>query len=905
MGRRKFLKGLSISLTALFIGTNLVAVSSDAAEPSVQVDVQRDTEGASEKIAVSGLDITGLNKPQEGKALDGEATINTVEGVSWKIPVVWVDDKGEIASFYDKGKKCFPAFVFYLPEGVVIESEDDFSIKLPEFVGDICGEKGMISVVEPSSGIIYLTAAELAETGGDRSYTLFDLRAFEGAGQYRDTYISKRDFDWEELASRGIDSQAVQQWLGAQNNQYDVYSQYTQSQGDLSVQQWANSQNGQNDQYAQYMQSQSNSLVQQWLNSQNNQYAGYSQYTQFQSDVSLQQWTNAQNSQNDQYAQYMQSQSDSLVQQWLNAQNNQYAGYSQYTQSQSDTSAQQWLNAQNNNDDRYSQYGQYAQYQSDSLIQQWLNAQGYQNSRYSQYAQYTQYQPDAAVQQWSDLYNYQGNSAQQNIAQESSQITNTENSTAQTSSADLVSIHCTSGAIETIGRENLQNLIHLIRDVIEPQAVYQLTTKFDSFATAAQNGELGESIGLYIYNSSVDSTDDVKNMGKAYAYTLVKATGDKMEYFIGVDTNSFYHLQDGSYVLNDGAFDELSNTLTHELMHAFMYDYTRPGMIGRPDHSNDFPKWFSEGMATVVDEGYSYQRDYYAMMQVGRTPYSTGDYLTGYTDQSVLSFFNGGVDLSSYGSPRLTNSEGSQASGLYVSGYLACVYLGAMAATGAGLEVASSTGSGVKYNSDAIRGGLDIILTKLHEGTSLDDVIREVSNGSYDGIDDFEEKFLLGSSSGGSYVSQDSESLDFCVGYLNYLNDVSAELTTASNSLVLATGSLLLPLDSTDRSAIKEQNPDGMPQQLVYKIIDSDDWVESTVDVRTALASAGSYETGTGEDYDDRIAMAARFDEQMEIQGTEDTDDQNYAEMPDYSMIIELLNSSEDFEQEDQDMIDD
>ncbi len=842
---KKFIGRFGTMLAALLVGVNSSAMAVCANEkPDFEaVTAKVALSDISEKNGVSDLSITDLEMPAVGRALDGEATVMTEQGLSWKIPVIWLDDKGAVATKCEAGRKYLPTFAFYIPEGAEIKEGKDLSVSLSGLEGQPCFEKGLISIADPSSGITYLTTPKLAENDLESSIELLSVTAAgKKAGEYGSTYISRRDLEWSDLIGSN-DMWAVQTYLGELG--FMISNEALESfQGSLA---------------GQYQQSE----LQSWQDTRNLNFQAYDAWTGLSTQSGQYQFDAVSDAFDLQGWQYQ----NHALQTWLDAQGGNYQEMASAIGQDESTGISSWDGMQNLqfwfNDaaDRTSgQLWQFTDAAAGSLQSAQL-LQGYDQTAGQEWT-LAWYQDPYSDRQWSSSFYDNGYS----FYNEPSNYTASENvvsgSGSNTSLADnLVSVHCTNGAISVIGRDNLQNLVHIIRDVIEPQAVYQLTTKFDSFSEAAKNGELGEQIGLYIYNSAVDNRDEYRN-GQAYAYVLANVTGDKMEYFIGVDTSNFYHEANGKYVLNDDAFDVLSNTITHELMHAFMYDYTRTGMTGRPDKDNMFPSWFIEGIATTVDEAYNYQSDIYVLMQVGnRLSYSADDYLTGYTDQSVLSFYNGGVGTSEVGNPRLSNTGENRSASNYVTGYLACVYLGSMAASNAGYTVSSNSNGVTTYNSDAIRDGLDIVLSKLHNGTSLDEVIRTVSNNAYTGIDDFEDKFLKGSSSGNSYVSQDKASLDFCVDYLNYLNGVSNDLSLYSTDVELATGSLLMPLDSPERSPIEQQNPSDMPAQQVYSIVDSNDWVVSTVDPKVAFASAGTYSTGEGASSESRIDMAARLTE--------------------------------------------
>ena len=73
---------------------------------------------------LTGLVITGLDEPVPGVPFDTGATVVSAEGVSWDIPVIWVDESGKSASVPAAGKRYYPSFVFYIPAGYKISGAD-------------------------------------------------------------------------------------------------------------------------------------------------------------------------------------------------------------------------------------------------------------------------------------------------------------------------------------------------------------------------------------------------------------------------------------------------------------------------------------------------------------------------------------------------------------------------------------------------------------------------------------------------------------------------------------------------------------------------------------------------------------------------------------------------------------
>lgn len=41
---------------------------------------------------LSGISLTGIDRPVVGKYLDNKAMVRTRENISWEIPVIWTDD---------------------------------------------------------------------------------------------------------------------------------------------------------------------------------------------------------------------------------------------------------------------------------------------------------------------------------------------------------------------------------------------------------------------------------------------------------------------------------------------------------------------------------------------------------------------------------------------------------------------------------------------------------------------------------------------------------------------------------------------------------------------------------------------------------------------------------------------
>ena len=417
---------------------------------------------------------------------------------------------------------------------------------------------------------------------------------------------------------------------------------------------------------------------------------------------------------------------------------------------------------------------------------------------------------------------------------------------------EQVRIHCSEEAIEVIGPEALEYLVTLVKNKLEPQAVNLLRNSFDAYKNAPESA-LGKEIGLYVYYETGtldDGSDDPSPTPvDALAYVsggyLSDVSGDQIfKYVIGIDTKTYMEKDTvtGNWILKQSERDNLDNTIVHEMMHAFMDDYTRRGSFS----SNDsFPTWFTEGIASAVENVYQY-RSYLFQTLANVDPddfnrdlkryedavsYSNTSVLNKYTDEGLSGDYR--YDLS-YSTDERNNGSA------YVSGYLAVVYLGYLAAMSSGhTDVVRFPEQGssdpVTVNVDEIRYGASRILEQLHEGYSLDSIIKRISatgaedaNPYYTGTDDFAAKFIKGSGEDnvnrvvyGTNVSA-LGSLSFCQYYLNYLESQSKE----GDNTRLANGSILSSQQNYNSPLSRtaaDVNSD------LYKIIDSSKYVASTV----------------------------------------------------------------------------
>ena len=463
----------------------------------------------------------------------------------------------------------------------------------------------------------------------------------------------------------------------------------------------------------------------------------------------------------------------------------------------------------------------------------------------------------------------------------------------------VVDIYCAQTAKDALTDEELEWLIDLIINYLEPQAVEYLLNSFPAFRAGAANGEIGTQIGLYIYYLNGDKDglrehESATNDALAYVSPKAKRDGDAVKYcyMVGVNIDDLLIKDDDEKPIRDeetGKFQllrvgdkmhTLENTLVHELFHAMMDDYNRTGMAGVTDIKdyvlNDkgefattaiakrfealhFPTWFIEGSATAVENAYQQRKTLFEGLRMGANG-ALEDKFSSYT--LVECYLNGKQD-GSYLYYQLLHCDGgkdeagndiSNNPSAYVCGYLATVYLSDLASiknTGSSAIIVKG-GTVEDVSTDKLRLGLNSILERLHRGETLDQVIADISpvdnkgEKLYKSTGDFQNKFIVGAptkvlpNGNEEYAAGgDETSVAFVVDYLNYLKYVS-DLPNRNNQ---ANGSILLPVDVDTVSPLdmtKATSSDYL------KIVKSNEVVESTVPDSVALAGGGKSSPDAG-----------------------------------------------------------
>ncbi|MBR3328079.1 MAG: hypothetical protein IKG22_12235 [Atopobiaceae bacterium] len=453
----------------------------------------------------------------------------------------------------------------------------------------------------------------------------------------------------------------------------------------------------------------------------------------------------------------------------------------------------------------------------------------------------------------------------------------------------LVDIYCASTARKALSDKELEWLIDLIIERLQPQAVDVLLKSFPAFRNGAKKGEIGKEIGLYIYYKKGDNDGDPfhKTLDNSLAYVAGYAKKKKgkvkYQYLLAVDVNSLLvkdakgnpivDKSTGKYKLVRGGTPiiNLQNTLVHETFHALMDDFNRTGMAGATNLSDvltgddnkfastklanryntiKFPSWFMEGTASAVENVYQYRYDTFQILRraKGENGFGTGALNKSFTARDLLNnylvakYMSGGdVDFDIRASDAATDSKGNpidSTASQYVTGYLATLYLCNLASIASNGKSAVQTKNGVTtVDADTLCEGLNTILYNLHNGRTMDYLINKLSpkdaNGKpvYKDTDDFASKFIRGTVENEYYVG-DKNSMDFVLSFLNYMLYLDNKLPANRHP----NGSILVPFDKyyeTVLNANKKLNMDYL------RIIKSNTAAESTVKPTVAKIGAG------------------------------------------------------------------
>ncbi|MDA3733349.1 hypothetical protein PBV87_17870, partial [Niameybacter massiliensis] len=292
-----------------------------------------------------------------------------------------------------------------------------------------------------------------------------------------------------------------------------------------------------------------------------------------------------------------------------------------------------------------------------------------------------------------------------------------------------------------------ENLREVLKEQILPQSVNTLIKTFPITFQYLDNSDIG--IGLNLYSGSwlPDNNLLASTVGYVTLSTVFEEVNDRvvmdLYYTLAVNYDMLSFSNNDIGELTPDGRKYLESTISHEMMHAMMYEALTSGMLGvsednpRSHKAKMFPSWFIEGTAQAAGGGANIVR---------RTLDITAD-----SEES---------DIKSKLQRYHLNKGNTYAD--YGTGYLATMYLGYL------------MNGEDSIKKEDISNGLDKFLNEIRGGKSLNRAI--VDNTKYLSISDFENNFAndaarftkrlmvdigndgLGALMGGSY--QDTDILD-------------------------------------------------------------------------------------------------------------------------------------------------
>ena len=305
-------------------------------------------------------------------------------------------------------------------------------------------------------------------------------------------------------------------------------------------------------------------------------------------------------------------------------------------------------------------------------------------------------------------------------------------------------------------------------NVIEPQTV-EMLLRIPLFQEAADERLLGKSITF-----GLTYDDD----GGYAAITMPNYLDENGRSIPAGDTDTKVYNIAQKICVNTYEFDAdskndheklkiLEDAMLHEMMHAFMTDYTRNGCTGMlkdgsfpadKDGSNGFPLWFIEGTAITVQRGYDFTREDMLEMFLVSPEDSMQERLnmlgSPQTMYESITYVRDAISEEQWdsiveegGRRHVLPTDLTNPANQYLSAYYGVMYLYYLSAQNMGLEAFDTSGS---MDMNIMMQGMENILKKLHQGYSLNELIAELSMDRstgiprYENVEAYEDSFLNG-----------------------------------------------------------------------------------------------------------------------------------------------------------------
>lgn len=324
-----------------------------------------------------------------------------------------------------------------------------------------------------------------------------------------------------------------------------------------------------------------------------------------------------------------------------------------------------------------------------------------------------------------------------------------ENPFGNESKSSLVMLKCTDGEYIPITITN-ESLDDTIASVVNTAGKGFTKAALEKFSKEIKDTYLPQVLNRIV--SALPKSSKPTVSGMKIGYNLYDSNGNNDNVLASVSCSGGTHFQLNINVKHlemngSGGIDmtpQLAGTMTHEMVHAVMFDTLTNGMMGYNPaggggSGHDFPDWFVEGMAEAVAGG---------MSRLGMTTFADlfprynnstssddfiktttlipsnmeykGNHLWEYSDQAFKNFAAG--------------INGSDPLVPYTQGYTAVMFLG---------HLAGNNGvSGAAVNGNTIAQGLDKVLSEVAEGYSLDSVIKKYTGQN--STADFKKYFAAG-----------------------------------------------------------------------------------------------------------------------------------------------------------------
>ena len=437
----------------------------------------------------------------------------------------------------------------------------------------------------------------------------------------------------------------------------------------------------------------------------------------------------------------------------------------------------------------------------------------------------------------------------------------------------IVNVHCDDNAKKALTESDLEFLADLLVNTLQPQAVDLLINKFPALQEAARKQEIGKYLTVIV--SYDEGTSSVGAATRGWIEDDNTCPDNNFIYNLTVNATSLVDHKEGdkaviSKDVASQAYTDLANTVVHELFHCVSYDYNRPGLTGRlhdgktlkeASDNVKYPRWFVEGTASTVENSWQFRQK---LLKLMRTPYRADDPLDNYNKALLLERYVDGkysqddegnytcevnFDIQYSNGKDRYGLECDDMASLYVSGYLACMYLYELAADSDSAigSSRSTVGENTVINSEKLRLGMNSIIERMHKGETLDQVINSISGGAYKDTADYEARFIKGLKNEedkyGDYI--DEGSLNFVYDFMNYMNEIDKAKERGERNYY-ANGSVLFDFDKDFGSPLSF---DGTYTTSVLQPLDDEDgefvrYARSTVSDRYASSTGGKSESG-------------------------------------------------------------